>query len=148
MDTTPSMLHAYARSEGICAVIVTEKAYPTLVAHQFLSKVADEFLSLHAQSSFNSMLEPKANSYSFPALADHIKKYQDPGQADSVAKIQKELDETKIALHKTIESVVQRGEKLDDLVAKSNDLGIASKQFYKSVSWKEVYIIQCFTNEP
>jgi hypothetical protein len=37
---------------------------------------------------------------------------------DSILKIQKELDETKIVLHKTIESVLERGEKIDDLVNK------------------------------
>ena len=42
-------------------------------------------------------------------------------------KIQKELDETKIVLHKTIESVLERGEKIDSLVAKSNDLSGQSK---------------------
>lgn len=30
-------------------------------------------------------------------------------------KIQKELDETKITLHKTIESVLERGEKIDSV---------------------------------
>ena len=57
-------------------------------------------------------------------------KYQDPTQADSIMKIQKELDETKIVLHKTIESVLQRGEKIDDLVAKSDGLSAQSKMFY------------------
>lgn len=42
-------------------------------------------------------------------------------------KIQKELDETKIVLHKTIESVLERGEKIDDLVQKSDGLSAQSK---------------------
>jgi synaptobrevin family protein YKT6 len=63
-------------------------------------------------------------------LKDYIVKYQDPQQADSIMKIQKELDETKIVLHKTIESVLQRGEKIDDLVAKSDGLSAQSKMFY------------------
>lgn len=46
-------------------------------------------------------------------------------------KIQKELDETKIVLHKTIESVLQRGEKIDDLVQKSDGLSSQSKMFYR-----------------
>lgn len=49
-------------------------------------------------------------------------------------KIQQELDETKIVLHKTIESVLERGEKLDSLVEKSNNLSGASKSFYNTVS--------------
>ena len=57
-------------------------------------------------------------------------KYQDPQQADSIMKIQKELDETKIVLHKTIESLLQRGELIEDLVAKSDGLSAQSKMFY------------------
>lgn len=45
-------------------------------------------------------------------------------------KIQRELDETKIVLHKTIDSVLQRGESLDRLVEKSNGLSAQSKMFY------------------
>ena len=45
-------------------------------------------------------------------------------------KVQKELDETKVILHSTIESVLNRGEKLDDLVAQSDALSATSKQFY------------------
>ncbi|CAN6806639.1 unnamed protein product [Brassica oleracea] len=40
---------------------------------------------------------------------------QDPAEADKLLKIQRELDETKIILHKTIDSVLARGEKLDSL---------------------------------
>jgi len=56
---------------------------------------------------------------------------QAPVQADKLTKIQQDLDETKIILHKTIESVLDRGEKLDQLVDKSNDLSLASQMFYK-----------------
>lgn len=36
------------------------------------------------------------------------------------------------AQHKTIESVLQRGEKLDNLVDRSNALSAQSKMFYKT----------------
>jgi synaptobrevin family protein YKT6 len=60
-----------------------------------------------------------------------IGKYQDPAAADKLLQIQRELDETKIVLHKTIDSVLARGEKLDNLVEKSSDLSLASQMFYK-----------------
>lgn len=65
-------------------------------------------------------------------------------------RVQQELDETKIVLvrvfflanllsrvhvwsqHKTIESVLQRGEKLDNLVERSGQLSVQSKMFYKT----------------
>jgi len=47
-------------------------------------------------------------------------------------KVQAELDETKVVLHKTIESVLERGEKLDSLVQRSDALSAQSKMFYKT----------------
>ena len=40
---------------------------------------------------------------------------QDPAAADKLTKIQRDLDETKIILHQTIEGVLDRGEKLDQV---------------------------------
>ncbi|KAI1852440.1 hypothetical protein JX265_011073 [Neoarthrinium moseri] len=117
--------HAYARSEGVCGIIISDHQYPGLVAHQLLSKVMDEFLSAHPRSAW-----AQGQTQTMPELKEYLTKYQDPHQADSIMKIQRELDETKIVLHKTIESVLQRGEKIDDLVSKSDGLSQQSKMFY------------------
>jgi synaptobrevin family protein YKT6 len=120
--------HSYARTEGVCGLIITDLEYPALVAHQLLSKICDEFLSKYPRTAFAT-----ATTLQFPELKEYIVKYQDPQQADSIMKIQKELDETKIVLHKTIESVLERGEKIDNLVAKSDGLSMQSKMFYTQV---------------
>ncbi|KAF1814791.1 snare-like protein [Eremomyces bilateralis CBS 781.70] len=117
--------HAYARAEGVCGIIITDQEYPSLVAHQVLSKTVDEFLTKYPRSAFID-----ATELPYPQLKEYVEKYQDPKNADSLMKIQKELDETKIVLHKTIESVLERGEKIDALVAKSDGLSAQSKMFY------------------
>ncbi|MCJ1441440.1 MAG: palmitoyltransferase [Stictis urceolatum] len=119
--------HAYGRTEGVAGIIISDKDYPALVAHQLLSKVCDEFLTKHPRTSYASA---SPSPLPFPELKEYIVKYQDPQQADSIMKIQRELDETKITLHKTIESVLERGEKIDTLVEKSNDLSSQSRMFY------------------
>lgn len=55
----------------------------------------------------------------------------DPANADQIVRIQRNLDETREVLHQTIDSVLQRGEKLEDLVEKSGELSTTSKMFYK-----------------
>ncbi|KUI56849.1 hypothetical protein VP1G_04163 [Cytospora mali] len=132
--------HAYGRSEGVCGIIISDHAYPALVAHQLLSKVVDEFLEANPRSSWETG-EPRIV---MPQLKEYIDKYQDPHQADSILKIQKELDETKIVLHKTIESVLQRGEKIDDLVQKSDGLSAQSKMFYQQAKKNN----SCCSEEP
>lgn len=124
--------HAYGRSEGVVGVIISDGEYPALVAHQLLSKIVDEFLAKYPRTSFAN---PGISEGSCPLaqLKEYITKYQDPSQADSIMKIQRELDETKIVLHKTIESVLERGEKIDSLVQKSDGLSAQSKMFYTQV---------------
>lgn len=124
------MGHTYTRSEGLSCVIITDKEYPVRPAYTLINKVLEEYLSLHPSSEWNhiSATTPALN---FDKLETYLKKYQDPSQADSIMRVQQELDETKIVLHKTIESVLQRGEKLDSLVDKSEALSSSSRMFYK-----------------
>jgi synaptobrevin family protein YKT6 len=127
------IFHVYGRTEGVCSVIITDKEYPSPVAHGLCSKIIDEFVSKYPRTAYASF-NKDSNKLSMPELKDYIVKYQDPQQADSIMKIQKELDETKVILHKTIESVLHRGEKIDNLVAKSDGLSAQSKMFYTQAS--------------
>lgn len=113
----------------MCGIVITDDEYPTMVAHRVLSKIVDEFVSKYPRTAYANFTKG-ATQLSFPELKQYITQYQDPAQADSIVKIQKELDETKIVLHKTIESVLERGEKIDNLVAKSDGLSAQSKMFY------------------
>jgi len=112
--------------DGFTGVMITDKDYPKLTAHGLLNKVVDEFIVKHPKRTWANSSEPLP----FPELTAYIEKYQKPEEADPILKIQKGLDETKIVLHKTIESVLERGEKIDSLVAKSEELSYQSKAFY------------------
>lgn len=57
--------------------------------------------------------------------------YQNPAEADKLIKIQKGLDEVKDIMHRNIEEVLNRGETLDALMDKSEDLSATSLTFYK-----------------
>ncbi|KAF8234480.1 snare protein YKT6 [Tricholoma matsutake] len=121
--------HVYNRggTEQLAAVIITDQEYPIRPAFSLLSRLLDDFTAKVPQSSFNN-----SAAISFPDITTYVQKYQDPRQADTIMRVQQELDETKIVLHKTIESVLQRGEKLDSLVERSNALSTSSKAFYKT----------------
>lgn len=64
--------HAYARSEGVCGIVITDHEYPQLVAHQLLSKVVDEFLGQHPLSSWKT----GSPTLAMPQLKEYITKYQ------------------------------------------------------------------------
>lgn len=61
-----------------------------------------------------------------------VVQFQDPSQADQLTRIMNELEQTKLVLHETIEAALERGQKIDDLIVKSNDLSGSSKMFYKT----------------
>lgn len=122
--------HTYTRSEGISGVIITDKEYPVRPAYTLINKILEEYLSLHPKSEWQN-LDQTNSTLAYPELETYLKKYQDPSQADSIMKVQQELDDTKVVLHKTIEGVLQRGEKLDALVDKSEALSSSSRMFYK-----------------
>jgi synaptobrevin family protein YKT6 len=91
-------------------------------------QVLDEY-----QTTFGNTWQTKTTDSTdpWPYLPDALTKFQNPTEADKLLKIQRDLDETKVILHKTIDSVLARGERLDSLVDKSTDLSMASQVFYK-----------------
>lgn len=124
------MGHVYARSEGVAAVVITDQEYPVRVAFSLLNKVLDEYLVKYQAATIQEATKPNNASMALPALEQYIKTYQDPQQADTMMKVQQELDETKIVLHSTIKSLLERGEQLDSLVEKSGALSATSRMFY------------------
>lgn len=125
---TPSGLtfHAYGHTEGIAAILISEHNYPSRVAHELLSIVINEFLTKHPRSSW-------ANSnptISFPELEKYLVKYQDLNAVDRIKNVQDELDGVKATLYQTMDTLLERGEKLDDMVTKSEVLSAQSKMFY------------------
>jgi len=123
------LCHVYVRSDRLSGVIISDHEYPHRVAHTLINKVLDEFSDSVPKHVWSNAIENSAN---FNGLDIYLSKYQNPKEADAMTKIQTDLDETKIILHNTITSLLQRGEKLDDLVAKSDDLSSQSKVFYKT----------------
>ncbi|EOB11481.1 Synaptobrevin-like protein [Nosema bombycis CQ1] len=61
-----------------------------------------------------------------------LEDFQDSKSKDTLGKIKNEITETKEVCIKTLNSLFERGEKLDDLIDKSEQLSKSSKMFYKA----------------
>lgn len=123
------MCHVYVRADNLAAVLIGDHEYPNRVAHTFITKVLDDFSAKVPPDQWRDGKESTIDFAHLPAL---LSRYQNPSVADALTKIQEDLDETKIILKNTITAALDRGEKLDDLVQKSEDLSIQSKAFYKT----------------
>jgi len=127
LDDNPFVVHVHVRVDGLCGTVVADKEYPTRVAFSFLSKQMAEFerdIANWRNITIDQSMEPSA-------MQQDIVKFQNPHEADKITKIQSNLDEITEVMHKNINEVLKRGENLDLLMDKSNDLNFASKQFYK-----------------
>lgn len=123
------LLHVHVRESGLAGVAVCDREYPQRAAFSVVSRALEDYKAKCGESFRNASQD---STEALPVLEPLLAKFQDPAQADKLTKIQRDLDETKVILHKTIESVLERGEKLDHLVAKSSDLSMASQMFYKT----------------
>lgn len=119
-------VHVYMRVDGLCACATCDEEYPARVAFSLLMKILENFEAKFPQWKS----ETRNEAIQYPELDADVQKYQDPTQADQIMKIQKNLDDTKAILHQSIEGVLARGEKLEDLVEKSGELSSQSKLFY------------------
>ncbi|KAG7671012.1 hypothetical protein Ndes2526B_g01221 [Nannochloris sp. 'desiccata'] len=120
--------HAFNK-DGLVGIAFVDQDYPARAGFCVVNKVLEDFQLQQGEAWRGVTVDNPELAQTL--LTDALLKFQDPAQADKLAKIQRDLDETKIILHKTIESVLDRGEKLDQLVDKSADLSMASQLFYK-----------------
>ncbi|OIR57956.1 MAG: SNARE protein YKT6, synaptobrevin/VAMP superfamily [Amphiamblys sp. WSBS2006] len=128
VDENNTVIHAKVRMDGLGCCVITDKAYPQRVAFALVEKAFSKFTETVPQSEWAGARKKVA----FSGAKELFEEYQDPQKADPILKVEKELDETKEILHQTMQSLLERGEKLDDLVAQSEMLSTSSKKFFKA----------------
>jgi len=123
------MCHVFVRADRLAVVCVSDHEYPPRVAHTMMQRLSEDFAGQVSAPEWSKGQEVSG----FTGQCEvYLSKFQDPTQSDAMSRLQSDLDDTKIVLHNTIEAVLQRGEKLDDLVDKSEALSMQSKAFYKT----------------
>ena len=113
---------------SICAVL-DDNTYPKRVLHRLLKNILFRYKSLHKNEWQNINYDL---GLPFRDLCDEIKTYNSPENIDKLYKIDKDLDSCKEIMHKNIDKILERGEKIEDLVEKSKDLSKTSKDFYRT----------------
>ncbi|KJE94083.1 SNARE Ykt6, variant [Capsaspora owczarzaki ATCC 30864] len=117
----------HAREDGYTGIVIADSEYDKRVAFSVITKSLEQFTAKYTKETVD---RATARDLPFPEIETMLTKYQNPAEADALLRVQRDLDETKIVLHKTIESVIGRGEKIDNLVERSNDLSASSKVFF------------------
>lgn len=122
---------------GICYVaihpntlgvtVITDPEYPQRVVFSLISEIIQRFLS--SGIAWESV--SRDTDLNFAPLEQYLKQYQNPSEADKLMKIESELNQITEIMHKNIDQLLKRGETLESLMQKSQDLSTVSYDFYK-----------------
>ena len=115
---------------------ITDIEYPESSAFNMMGQIIIDFMSTFENDTEMYMDVEADTNLKYDNLEDFLKTWQKPEEADKIYKIKTELSEVTDIMHRNMEDLLQRGENLDSLMAKSKDLSTMSVEFYKKAKKK------------
>lgn len=112
----------FNRRDGLSCVVITTEDYPKRFVMDLIHKVFEKYEEI----KWDWRLYEEQNT-EFVPMKELIQSYQNP--TDSMLKCQEGLEETKIKLYKSVDLLLERGEKIETMAQKSQDLSARSKMF-------------------
>lgn len=125
------LAHVIARPNGLRAVVLCGAEYPPRVAFNLLIDALNSFEDANkgVWPLANTPEEVKKLSTGEPGAL--FKKYQNVDEMDKLAEAQRKVDDTKEIVQKTLESMLDRQENLEELMKASEEVSETSYQMYK-----------------
>lgn len=116
-------VHCSLQKNAKHVIVITDQDYPEPVAYRILEKIVSMNENQKEQEEQGEQKEQEylMNIFSF---------YEDPLN-DTIYRMKKDIEETKQILHSSIEKLFLRGEKLEDLIAKTDQLSQETKSFFR-----------------
>lgn len=105
--------------------VLTNLNYPKRCALEVITKI----ISSDIPSEITEILNKTRMDN---ILSKNLKYYQNPNNIDKILQIMTDLNDTKEIMIKNIDSLLQRGEKIEDLIIKSEQLSSSSIDFHIS----------------
>jgi len=134
IESNPYIFH-YMIENGICYMTLTDKSYPKRLAFLFLEEISKDFES-DLRSEYGDewirTVETVGRPYAFIKFDRIIQKkrrdFQDPNSTSNMKKLTDDLQTIQSVMRKTIDDVLDRGNKLDDVTEMSKNLASESKR--------------------
>jgi vesicle-associated membrane protein 7 len=122
-------LYHYIQQEGLVFLCITEEGFGQKDAFQFLDKVQSRFnkrFALRAQTASAYSLNTEFSLI----IREEMDRFNKPNQEhDKINMIQEEVNQVKDIMVRNIDDLVERGEKLDLLVDKTDNLSATAVTF-------------------
>ncbi len=126
--------YIHSRMSGFSTVLITDQDYPSRIAFNILQKISSDFEEYNNWKSrtFDEVTKDYELDHMYlKYFKKYVSEYQDPIKTDKILQIKKDLEETKTIMLNSIDSLLDRGEKLEKLVEQTDLLSGEAKIFYK-----------------
>lgn len=131
----------YDSSEGIVCLCMSDVGFSRRNAFAFLADVKTRFLSSYSDGVEHAMAFEMNEEFS-RVLSRQMDYFSDPA-ADGISRVQSKLDETKTIMRDRMDAIMDRGEKVDLLVHKTDALRQDSLAFAnQSGSMKWLFLLR------
>jgi len=134
--------HYYA-TDGLIFLCMSDEQFPRRIAFAFLEDIKNRFLAVY-KTTYKTALSFGMNEEFSRVLKRQMEYYSYDPSVDKIATVQKKVDETKKVMVENIERVLDRGEKIELLVSRTEHLQDQSYKF--SQASKDLRWAFCFTN--
>lgn len=117
---------------GYIFLAVADDEYGRQIPFAYLDKLKEEFVKAHGETAKTATANSLQRVYGaeLKRQAEHAMAH--PEDVNKVAKVQAQVAEVKEVMMHNIEKVLERGEKIDTLVDKTENLRFQADQFQKS----------------
>jgi len=125
-------LFHYVKEDGVTYLCITDDDFERARAFQFLTDVKHRFEQTYGRSRIHDALPYAMNSDFAPLLASEMKRYSESRDDDTLSRVEGQLDELKNIMVQNIDNIACRGERLELLVNKAENLNATSVSFQKT----------------
>ncbi|XP_015181404.1 PREDICTED: vesicle-associated membrane protein 7 [Polistes dominula] len=139
-------LFHYICEDSLIYMCITDDNFQRSRAFLFLNEIKRRFLTVYGEGAQTAMAYAMNTEFS-RVLANEMKHYSESRDIDTISKVHGELDELKDIMVKNIDHLATRGERLELLINKTENLTASSVTFRKtsrnlarSLFWKNVKI--------
>jgi len=120
----------YLVERGITYLCMTDQQMGYRVPYAFLFDLASRFRGTYAERIQTAGAMAMNDSFS-RVIKERMDFFSNDKQADKINKVKADLDETKNVMFQNIDKVLQRGEQIETLVDKTDELNLHATSFKK-----------------
>ncbi|KAK6588762.1 hypothetical protein RS030_2206 [Cryptosporidium xiaoi] len=122
------LIFSFKWVDGTTILIACDREYPSRSAFSCINELYSDLYKSYLNIEISDIKE----QIHIKEMQDYLKKYKNPLFSDAIFESQMKVEKASEAMHISLRSLLDRGENLDILLQKSQDLSDYSKKLFKT----------------